>query len=318
MKFLILTSYLLFQFGVFAQVEHKIKPNVRTGKIYTNKKLTYYYENDKNGNCIFSKNDGMNGPITMVFVVEYDSLNREVKSYTAHSNVGFSIYETEYVNDKIIHYDYSTNSEKLKDFDRGMLNKINSQKEFLDIPAIKKLTNGFKIKTSIEVLDSMKNVEIEYYLSELGDTTSINYHKYNKNNDEIFFHYGTLGSDEWTWDIYSIYDKKNNLIKNFRISTEDGVKDTTEVRNYFYNDFNKLISKNYFNKNVFRNKTEYYYDKKMNLYKELFYEDEENKIDVITKYKFDKKGVAIKKITKDFRNSKHERKEVITYKLTYW
>ncbi|GEM_PF-2784178 len=318
MKYLILTSYLLFQLGLLAQMKSEIKPRIKTGKIYTNKKLSYYFENDKKGNCIFSKNDGMNGSITMIFVVEYDSLNREVKSYSAHSNIGFSINETEYLNDKVIHYDYSIKSENSKDFDREILNKINSQKEFLEMPGIKKLTNGLKIKTRIEVLDSMKNVKIEYYLSEIGDTTSINYYKYNKNNDEIFFHYGTLGSDEWTWDIYSIYDEKNNLIENFRISTEDGIKDTSEVRKYFYNEHNKLISENYFNKNEFNSKTEYYYDKKMNLYKELFYEYQEFEIDVITKYKFNKNGIAVKKISKDFRNPKHEQKESITYELMYW
>jgi hypothetical protein len=291
------------------------KPVIKTGEIFTNKKRTYFFENDKNGNCIFSI-DGSNDPITRIFAVEYDSLNRVAKLYSAHSNLGLSISENEYLKDKIIHYDYSFESKNPNDWES--LNEIHSQKEFLEMPGLKELMNGLKIKTSIEILDSMKNIEIEYYLSENGDTTSINFYKYNKNNDQIFFHYGTLGSEEWTWDIYSIYDNNNNLIENFRISTEDGIKDTSEVRKYFYDDSNKLISEKYDYKNQFRTKTVYLYNKKMNVYKELFFEDEPFKIDIITKFKCYKKGIPMKEITKDYRNPRNERKEVRTFTLTYW
>jgi hypothetical protein len=34
---------------------------VKSGKIFTNRELSYYYENDSRGNTIFTKNDGMNG-----------------------------------------------------------------------------------------------------------------------------------------------------------------------------------------------------------------------------------------------------------------
>lgn len=56
----------------------------------------------------------------------------------------------------------------------------------------------------------------------------------------------------------------------------------------------------------------------MNVYKELFFEDEPFKIDVITKFKCYKKGIPMKEITKDYRNPRNERKEVRSFTLTYW
>ncbi len=67
MKGLLIIILITSHFCLLGQ-DIKSEKIVKTGKVFTNHKLSYYYENDKRGNTIFTKNDGMNGPITMLFV----------------------------------------------------------------------------------------------------------------------------------------------------------------------------------------------------------------------------------------------------------
>ena len=62
-----------------------------------NRKLSGYSQYDRKGNLIFDRNNGLSGPITMINAYEYDSLNRWTKWYSVHSNLGFSVSETLYV-----------------------------------------------------------------------------------------------------------------------------------------------------------------------------------------------------------------------------
>lgn len=291
---------------------------IKAGQVYTNHNLTLWYENDKNGNMIFSKNDGMNGDITMLFVSEYDSLNRETRIFFAHSNLGFSLSEKIYEPNKIYYYEYKVETDTLSSFDRETLNKVNSQFEFLQLNAIKILLKGKKQLTEVEILDSVKNVMTEIYFSEIGDTSSINSYVYNTLNKEIAFHYGLRGNEPWIWDIYYLYDNNSNKIKSIRLSSENGVKDTTEVYTYHYNSQNILVSKEYCNKRKFINKTDYFYNNKGQIIEERFYETEESILDVTTSYKYDKNGNFYKKVQRDFRQPKKDRKNVFIYKVSYW
>lgn len=291
---------------------------VKTGKVYTNHKLSYYYENDKRGNTIFTKNNGMNGPITMLFVSEYDSLNRETRTYFAHSNIGFSISENVYTSNKTLHYKYQTDSINENTYQRDSLNKINSQKEFIELKSIQQLIHGEKKLKEIEVLDSNKNVITEIYFSDQGDTSSINTRVFNSNNKEILFRYGIINKEPWIWDIYSTYDSNMNLIKSTRLSSKNGVKDTTEIYSYTYNSSNKLTSQMYHYQKDFRNKTEYVYDTNNKLIEERFYEGEEFELDVLTKYKYNKNGMLLKRTKQDFRGNGNVKRDVFTYKLIYW
>lgn len=315
-KFLIITL-ILSNFGLFAQ-DKNIEKTVRIGKILTNNKLSYYFENDKNGNEIFNKNDGMNGPITMIFVSEYDSMNRELRTYFAHSNIGYSVSEKVYMNNKIYHFEYISDSINETSYQRSTLNKINTQKEFLELKSIQQLLNGEKKLKEIEELDSNKNIIAEIYYSDEGDTSSINTREYNSKNKEILFRYGIYDKESWNWDIYSIYDSNSNLTKSIRLSSNNGVNDTTEIYSYQYISSNKLASNNYYYNKDFRNRTEYVYNKTDMLIEERFYEGEEFKIDVLTKYKYKKNGMLIKKTQKDFRSNGKVKKEIFTYIYIYW
>jgi hypothetical protein len=302
------------QFCLLGQTKNSQSKNVnKAGKIYTNKKLTGYSENDKNGNLIFSKNDGMNGEITMLFAAEYDSLNRKTRIFLAHSNIGFSLSEKVYDSNKIYHYEYKNKADTVDSFDRDTLNKINTRLEFLELHAIKALIKGKRQLNEIEILDAAKNVIAEIYFSENGDTSSINTHTYNSNNKEILFRYGLKSEEPWIWDIYYLYDSSLNLIKSIRLSSKHGKMDTTEVYTNHYNSSNLMISKDYYNAKKFMNKTDYTYNTKKQLIKEYFFEREESILDVITYYLYNSNGKCYKKIQIDYRLPKKDRKKVLTY-----
>lgn len=293
------------------------KSIIKSGTTKTKDK-SLYFENDIKGNMIFSLNEGMNGPITMIFASEYDSLNRETRSYWVHSNLGFYLSEKVYEKGCVKNFEYKSISDSTFSYDRETLKKIKTRDDFTKMKIFIELGFGSKVLSKIDYLDSADNVIKEIYLSESGDTTSINHYEYNANNQEIFFHYGTIGDESWTWDIYYLYDEHNNKVKSYRISSSNGIKDTTEVYNYIYNSDNRLISDNYYYKEAFRNKTDYYYNKRSQIIQELFCEGNENKIDVKTTFKYDRKGNVKKKVQYDYRNPKNEQKEVFITKFEYW
>lgn len=317
MKTLLITFLITTNLGLLAQDKNPEKI-VKSGKVYTNHKLSYYYENDASGNTIFTKNDGMNGPITMLFVDEYDSLNRETRTYSAHSNIGFSIWETVYESNKISHYEYISDSLNETSYHRDTLNKINSQKEFLESASIKQLLKGVKQLTEMDILDSNQNVVTEIYFSDNGDTSSINTRVYNSMNKEILFRYGVKNDGPWSWDIYSNYDSHSNLTSSIRLSPNNGVMDTTEIYTFQYDASNQLTSKYYYYKKDFKNKTEYTYNKNNQVIEARFYEGDEYTLDVLTTYKYKKNGMLARKTQSDYRGSGKVKKEVFTYKLKYW
>lgn len=310
---LLITSHL----GLLAQDKNSGKI-VKAIETFTNHELSYYQENDKRGNKVFSKNLKMGDSITDLSVTEYDSLDRKTRIYSVHSNIGFSIWDIVYNDHSISHYGYIADSIDKNSYQRDSLNKINSQKDFFELKAFKQLLNGRKKLNRNEILDSNKNIIAEIYFSDQGDTLSINTRDYNANNKLVLFRYGVKSKTPGTWDIYSIYDSNLNLTKSIRISLNNGVKDTTEISLYHYNSFNKLTSKYYYYKNTLRDKTEYFYDKNNKLIEERFYKGEETELALIRKIKYDKNGNILKQTKQHFHGNEKTENEVTTYKLYYW
>lgn len=291
---------------------------VKNGKITRSDKSNYYFENNKKGNCVFAKNDGMNGPITMIYFHEYDSLDRILKSFFVHSNIGYCLTENVYKDNKIFHFSFNADSFKESEYSRELLKKINSVQEFQDLNAFVELYKSKKTLTSIDSVDKFNNVVSELSFDENGDTSGYNTYQFNKNNKEIWFHLGTKGSKDWTWDIYSEYDQNLNLLKSYRVSWVNGVQDTTELRNYKYDSRNNLLEENYFNKNVFQNKTSYRYNNNNQLIEEFFYEEDSTKIDVVSSYRYNKLNQLIRKESIDYRGDKKSNKETSIYTYKYW
>lgn len=294
--------------------QEKPKKIVRSG-ITTGKGKSLYFENDKNGNPLFVLNENMNGPITMIFASKYDSANRETISYSVHSNLGYSLMEKVYGDGLITQYEYISNIEVAFPFDQKVLRQIKNRADFIQLKVFQQLKTGNRKLISIQFLEATNRVSKEIYLSDKGDTSSVNYYTYNLKNQETLFHHEVIGDKSWTWDIYYLYDERGNRVKSFRVSPD---KDTSEVYNYIYDEQNNLTTENYFNHGVFQNKTDYLLNKKNQVKRELFYEGSESELDVKTNISYDKKGNVIKKVQRDYRNPKKEQKEVFKTKLKYW
>jgi hypothetical protein len=136
---------------------------IKTVKKYQGKKIRFIGRYDKNGNCYFTKNDGLNGPVIMILGWDFDELNRDIRSIFAHSNVGFSVSEKKYesnliktfgytidtINEyKIVNDDSSAavnlNEFKFNPYD--IIEKINSKEELENIEDIIKLFKGKKFR----------------------------------------------------------------------------------------------------------------------------------------------------------------------------
>jgi hypothetical protein len=293
---------------------------IKTEQSFTNNRLTNYTENDKNGNPIFDKTDGLLAEgIATINVTEYDSLKREIRSFSVHSNAGFFLTEKEYEGNLIKNYQYTT-PDSTQAFSQKLLNKIKSKDAFLNLGGIKALQKGKKQLFSIAVLDSLKNVIREYDISEKGDTLGVDTHQYNSKNQEIYFRMETYDSPIWNWEIYDIYDAHSNLIKTYRIETHGEVRDTTEVYDYVYNSKDKLLSRTYHHQRSFSDKTRYVYDKQSRIAAEYYYENGKSKPAVKTTYLIDKKGKILKETKMDYRKPNNKQLTISAYKTiyTYW
>ena len=277
----------------------------------------FYYQKDKEGNNVFSVNQGMNGDITMISATEYDSLNRETKSYWVHSNLGYYLSEMEYETNRVLHYSYNSDNKEEFSYDRKSLKNITTQEEFINLPVFENLRNAKRQLTSIEVLDSNGNLVKDIRLKKEGDTSSWTVNQYNDLKQRVLFKYVTPGSSNWNWDIHFEYDENGNNIKDYRVTGKGEHVDTTEIRNRIYNENNDLVLENYYNGARFQNKTEYFYSADNKLIKEIFYEGDEFKIDVETFYYFNKYGYLKKEVSKDYRTRKKFEKEVIKSRYKY-
>lgn len=315
MKQLLLTLYIL---PLWNFVQNKApKPIIKSKTVYCNKKLTYIELNDVRGNLIFLKSGGIDEPSTLITYSEFDSLNREIKTYSAQSDFGYSYHENIYRDNKIFHYNSLDDPAGRDSFSQEHLRQVRSSEDFLSLDGVKRLAGRKKRLVLINELDTAGNVVTEIYLSEKGDTTSINNFRYNDHNKNTYFHMGSVNDETWRYSVYYIYDNNLNQIKNFRVP-DNAITDTTEVSNYTYGNHNQLLSENYYYNSKFGHRTDYYYNSKQQLVKELFYEGEESVVDAVTTYKYDSQGNLSKKTIVDNLKPKGSRKEVYRYAYTLW
>lgn len=317
MKALILFFLIISVHHLMGQTPSESSRKIKTIITVSNKKdKSIFYQKDSKGNQIFVKNDGMNGPITMISASIYDSLNRETKSYFVHSNLGFYIKEISYSKDQIKYYSHENDSITSEFYSRKLLNKIKTKSEFLKSEGIQLLLKENKYLSMIKKLDLSNNVVEEIHLSKEGDTSSIFFYQYDNKNNQTYFRYFTPKSKIWNWEIFSVYDDSSNMIKSFRIVND--TKDTSEVYNYIYNSKNQLVSEDYYSYNKFGNRTDYYYNQKKQVTEKLFYEREENDLDHKTKFKYNKSGNVIEEIRVEYRNKKKTSIEKLKTKYTFW
>lgn len=308
-------TILLFGIILLVSCETTKSVVIKSGVQVSNQN-SLFFENNRKGELIFNKNNGMNGPVTMISALEYDNLNRETKSYWVHSNLGFYLSEIEYGERQIRNYRYKPKSDINLPYDRETLQNINSRKDFINMEGFANLQNGNRYLSLVENLDSVGNIIEQIFLAENGDTTSFNLYKFDSENKEISFHKRDPKADFWNWDIYKVYDENSNLIQSFRVST-GSLRDTTERYNYYY-EGDLLMSKDYYHRESFQNRTSFKYNSEGQLIEELFYEGDEDETKVINTFKYDKRGNLIEEHKIDFRREKDKQKSKTIFTYEYW
>lgn len=272
-----------------------------------------YLELDKKGNAVFSFNNGLNGSITMIFASEYDSLNREVRSFSAHSNLGFSYSEYIYAEKKIYYYNYDVSEDSLVDCSRDELDLLNTREKFLQSPKIKLLKESNRTLSLIKELDENQKILKEIYIAENGDTSSMNVYEYDSLGREKVFRLGVIGDDQWRWNVYSEYDEQSNRVLTYRMEPTANGEEKSEVRSYTYDKGNHRIKEDYYNRGIFQNQSIYTYDKAGRRKESLFYEGEPDQLDHRTLYKYRGDTVVIT-IGYDYRSGEKERsKQVLEF-----
>ncbi len=311
------------------------KTGIKTLKKYQGKKILLTSNYDKNGNCYFSKNDGLNGPVIMIWGIDFDKMNRDARIIWAHSNVGFSVGEKEYEPNLIKIFEYtldtinqnasvnddSSATVNLKEFNfkpYDFIEKINSKEELENIEGIKSLLKGKKYLRNISYLDNNKNVIKEISFEYNGDTSGIRTYRYNKWNKEEYFHVEWKGNISASWDIYSEFDKNGNKIKSLRVMNKSGRQDTSKIYYYKYSNTNQLIEKSWCSEKGFDYKVVYEYNDQDKLIKEFHYGNNPNEIAIIHNYTYDKKGNEIEEVTFDLRISKNKPDYKYKTKYEYW
>jgi len=317
-RFLLMKNIFLFLFFSFAMAIGQEVParKIKSETLYINNKLVSYTEKDPNGNEIFNINNGMNGDITMIYAADFDSQNREIRNWSAHSNIGFASLEKVYEGNVMQYFDFVGDSVLVENVDRDMLNAIRTREAFLKMPAIQHLSAAKKKLFSADVFDPNKNVIEEFYFSGKGDTTSTHHRRYNAKNQEVLFSMRTPGDSIWNYDVHSVYDDRGNLAMIYRTHLGRTVSDTTEVTRYEYNDKNQLVSETYAYEKTQINKTVYVY-KNGRISEQLFYE-EGDQVKVRTRISYDKQGVVTKRNVNDYRYDNGNRKERYRREYTYW
>lgn len=314
MKIVFLFLFALsYSFCFYAQ--SSLQRKTKTIKVYENGKQTLYDSSNIEGKTMFFTLNQGYGSLVMNSAYIYDDQDRERFSIGCHSNLGFSISELEYLNERIYHYSYPSMTEDSVDLDASYYQQIDSYEKMINHPFVKQaFEKKVRILSLIEELNENGKIIYEYYIAENGDTTQINSYKYDNKGNQILFHYGDLEDSNWVWDVYSEYDTLKNMKYNYRI--ENGVK--TEEYNYKYNLNGEIIYKDYLYEGIFHNKTEYQYDSNGLLIEEVFFESDVSKPKVVSKYEYSKEGILKNKIEIDIREPKKQQKTVSKYFYSYY
>lgn len=305
-----------------------IKELIKTGN--NNTKLIQRF--DKKGNCIFVKNDGLNGDdIVAIWSINYDDKGRRTRTVFAHSNIGFKVSELIYSNNIKKRYAYTIDTLETEE-DNNPLDSIAeavveiTDGDFRSYPFIKNINSITELKKHQNTIDVFKQ---KRYLESI---TILNPH--NKPIKEIYFDHkrDTLATsnilytdtssiekyrNRENWldiDFYSSFDSNHNLIRSFRVFyNEKNEPDTSEYKNVIntYNSNNKIILTSNINDGKVRPHISYTY-KDNRLISEVYLSNSRN---THFDFEYNKAGELIKEEVYEIRYG--ERSPINSYKTTY-
>jgi hypothetical protein len=312
--FTIILIIILSTFSLFGQDKSVLK----SVKKYDGKKLRLILNYDKCGNSYFQKHDGLFGKVIMIFGTDFDSLNREIRTISAHCNVGFDIKEIKYSPFKIeTYYHISPNfvpdsNYKTKNYFHPYesIDTVDSKEELESLENIKNLQLENKYLYSIVFLDEKNNKSQKFTFEENGDTTIEVY----KNKEWVIEKYANANEEKYKTDVVEQFDLNGNLIKSLRTQA-NGI---TEDYYYKYSKTNKRLEEIRFINKSFDYKLVNVFNSKGQKVKEYYYEKDPDKFVRIKKYKYNGRGNEIKEVCYDLRKDKPELTYTYITKYEYW
>lgn len=291
---------------------------LKTVKVFDRKKTIIIKNFDQNGNCIFSKVDGLYGPVVMISAKDYDSLNREIRSISAHCNIGFTMEENSYFknNAKTFTY-YPSNIDTIRQFKKysyhpfDFIEKINSREQLNEIAEVKNLFSGKRVLVNITFLNENNKNFLRINFNKNGDTLTIE--NFLLNNWEVIKYFNKEEEDNKTI-VTREYDNNFNIVKECRIQSNG----LTEDYYFKFSATNKKIESVRFSNKTFEDKTVYIYDSMDRLIRKIEYYHTPDKITLITYYKNDQYGNMTKETCFDLTGHKKKLKYVYKTENVYW
>lgn len=293
----------------------KQQSNVKELKKYEKTKLRLSQEFDSSGNCVFIKNNGLNGDIIAIWGRDFDQRGRVIKTVFAHSNIGFYIYEIEYIGNVIKQYTYINDTiQNINDYfyfnPYKFIRKIKSKKKLYKCKNVLEVYNEKKYLDKVTVLDEQNRPTKIFRFDHRKDTLTKTFFQYTKNCTIKIIEYEENGKKSGYIDSLFL-DPNGNIIKEFKTSyIENTLKDTLKNTIKTYDSNSNLLTSSDFllgsqykttineykndhliNMKYFDNNTRYYlmftyeYDLKGMLIKEKIMEVEDENIEVLNEYK---------------------------------
>ncbi len=277
---------------------------------------------DRQGNVLLNINDGMNGPVTMVFASDFDSTGRKTRSVMVHSNVGCFVTEHEYPRGRHLAFSRgsvtSAETPPMRgDEYRKVLASLRSAADIDSLPEVRAAVNGPRYCSTIELLDSAGRTLEEYSLNEQGDTIGHHSHGYNAAGEENYFRYGG-SSPGWTWEYFALFDSTGHKVRWARVQERDGVRDTTELDTYQYASDGRMTDRFHYTEGQVRYEEHYTYDAKGHLIETRAMNSPEPDKVWLTKYKRQPDGLVTRQRKYEVVNGRPRLDHDYRMSHTYW
>lgn len=277
---------------------------------------------DRQGNNLLSINDGMNGPVTMVFAWEYDSTGKPTRTLSAHSNVGSFVSEHEYTPGE--HHSYSRNPYAAEvapavrgDEYRKVLAALRSAADIASLPEVRALLSGPRYRSGTELLDTAGRTLEDYRFNDQGDTIGHNSYGYDAAGEEIYFRYSG-GSPDWTWEYFAVLDSVGRKVRWARVQEHDGARDTTELEVYRYDADGRMTDHLRYSEGQLRYEEHYTYDANGHMIETRAMNSPEPDRVWLTKYKRQCNGLVVRERHYEVVRGRSRMDHDYRMSYTYW
>lgn len=270
--------------------------------------------------------------IIMIDAFIYNDFNELIKTYSLHSNAGFSsdslVYnEAGFLSRKYRKNNWSNSSQNVNSNPYSYIAEIHSLKELISHEEIKsfELSQENYLSNQYFYADN-GNLRLKYSFNKSGDTTSIWSYTYDNNNSLIYLTIKDtfLGYVEsyYTYDNPNFYMEEQvdtstwNLIQVLTIKRKSNLSLPTSIVDitYTYDDFGFIKTKTNISDGVFKSREEYVYNTQGKVIAKTSYLGNWNKKAFSITYSRNKEGYIIKSLENDIIANKVNSKQ---YQYTF-